>query len=85
MKLYLAVATLMLVMIAHSEATEEPTIEEHFANFQAKLQEFGTDLGEKTSKVLKDLDNSEFVTKTKNWLSVNLEKLKNKFDETFTQ
>ncbi|MCJ8728919.1 hypothetical protein PDJAM_G00010020 [Pangasius djambal] len=85
MKLYLAVATLMLVLIAHSEAVEEPTIEQHFANFQAKLQEFGSDLTEKTTKVLKDFETSEFATNTKNWLNEQFEKVKQKFDEAFNK
>lgn len=99
MKLYLAVATLMLVLIAHSgkkqkcthlhfsvysfwlhflvafaellfyssytEAVEEPTIEQHFANFQAKLQEFGDGLAEKTTNALKKIEESELVIKSK--------------------
>ncbi|XP_027004558.1 apolipoprotein C-I [Tachysurus fulvidraco] len=84
MKLYLAVATLMLVLIAQSEAVEEPTIEEHFANIQAKFQEFGTSLSEKTSTVLKKLEDSEVLTKTKNWFVDSFEKVKNKLDEAFS-
>ncbi|KAK3551856.1 hypothetical protein QTP70_030229 [Hemibagrus guttatus] len=85
MKLYLAVATLMLVLIAHSEAAEEPTIEEQVANFHAKIQAFGTDLSDKATKALKELTDSELFTKTSNWFTDKFEKVKNKFDETFTQ
>ncbi|GAA6109994.1 apolipoprotein C-I [Tachysurus ichikawai] len=84
MKLYLAVATLMLVLIAQSEAAEEQTIEEHFANIQAKFQEFGAGLSEKTTTVLKNLGDSEVLTKTKNWFADSFEKVKNKFDEAFS-
>ncbi|TSL40955.1 hypothetical protein Baya_7034 [Bagarius yarrelli] len=65
MKLYLAVATLMLVLIAQSEAVEEPATEDHFANIYAKLGEFGADLTEKTTSALKQIEESEFATNAK--------------------
>ncbi|XP_046703799.1 apolipoprotein C-I [Silurus meridionalis] len=85
MKLYLAVATLMLVLLAHSEAVEEPTIEEHFANIQAKLKEFGEDLTDKTTTILKQIENHEITIKTKSWIDEQMEKVKQKFAETFNK
>ncbi|KAI5620546.1 apolipoprotein C-I isoform 2 precursor [Silurus asotus] len=85
MKLYLAVATLMLVLLAHSEAVEEPTIEQHFANIQAKLKEFGEDLSEKTTTILKQIENHEITIKTKSWIDEQLGNLKQRFAESFTK
>ncbi|KAK1795464.1 hypothetical protein P4O66_010630 [Electrophorus voltai] len=84
MKLYLAVAALLLVLLAHTEAQEEPTVEEHFANIHTKLKEFGEDLSEKAISALKKLEESELASKTRSWITENIEKLKQKIDETFT-
>ncbi|XP_062847967.1 apolipoprotein C-I [Trichomycterus rosablanca] len=80
MKLYLALATLMLVLMAQCEA-EEPSIEQHFANFQAKMKEFGSDLTEKTASALKQIEESELATKTKSWFTEQMEKLKQSFSK----
>nr|AOR81864.1 apolipoprotein C-I-like protein [Ictalurus punctatus] len=85
MKLYLAVATLMLVLIAHSEAQEESTIEQQFANFQARFKEFGDDVTEKTKNALKQIENSEIISKTKDWVTEQLEKVRQKFDEVINK
>ncbi|XP_072535130.1 apolipoprotein C-I [Salminus brasiliensis] len=84
MRLYLAVAALMLVLATHAEAQEEPTIEQHFANFHSKIKEFGSDLTDKTMATFKEIEQSEFATKTRNWFSEQFEKMKQKIDETFT-
>ncbi|XP_060777220.1 apolipoprotein C-I isoform X2 [Neoarius graeffei] len=83
MKLYLAVAILMLVLIAHSEAVEEPTIEQHFANFHAKLKDLGEGLSEKASSVFEHFQNSDLATKTTSWFAEHFEKLKQGIHETF--
>ncbi|KAL7886665.1 hypothetical protein AOLI_G00043860 [Acnodon oligacanthus] len=79
MRLYLAVAALMLVLLAHAEAQEEPTIEQHFANFQTKVMELGKDLSEKATAAFKKLEESEFATKTTNWFNEQMSKIKDAF------
>uniref|UniRef100_A0A8B9KCJ9 Apolipoprotein C-I n=1 Tax=Astyanax mexicanus TaxID=7994 RepID=A0A8B9KCJ9_ASTMX len=84
MRLYLAIAALVLVLAAHAEAQEEPTIEQHFASFHTKVKEFGSDVAEKTMATIKEIEQSEFAAKTKNWFTEQFEKMKKQFDETFT-
>ncbi|XP_007231203.2 apolipoprotein C-I [Astyanax mexicanus] len=84
MRLYLAIAALVLVLAAHAEAQEEPTIEQHFANFHTKVKEFGSDVAEKTMATIKEIEQSEFAAKTKNWFTEQFEKMKKHIDETFT-
>ncbi|KAL7875076.1 hypothetical protein SRHO_G00060460 [Serrasalmus rhombeus] len=81
MRLYLAVAALMLVLLAHAEAQEEPTIEQHFATFQTKVMELGKDLSEKATAAFKKLEESEFATKTKSWFDEQMTKLKDTFSK----
>ncbi|XP_076826621.1 apolipoprotein C-I-like isoform X2 [Brachyhypopomus gauderio] len=86
MKLYLAIAALMLVLIAHTEAQEALVPETaNTADIQTKLKEFGEDLTEKTINALKTIEQSEFASKTRSWLAEQFEKLKQKVDETFTK
>ncbi|KAK7147444.1 hypothetical protein R3I94_010079 [Phoxinus phoxinus] len=83
MKLYLAAAVLMLVLAVHTEAQEEPTLEQRFATFQTQVKEIADDLTEKTKTTFQQLDQSEFATKTKSWFSEQYEKMKQKMSETF--
>ncbi len=83
MRLYLAIATLMLVLIAHSEAAEEPTIEQHFANLQDKVNEFTDNLGKKATDAWKQLENSKLFSTTSDWLNEQFQSIKKKIDDTF--
>ncbi|KAI4884674.1 hypothetical protein NFI96_034282 [Prochilodus magdalenae] len=76
MKLYLAIAALMLVLAAHADAEEETTIEQHFANFHSKVMEIGSDLSEKAATAFKKLEESEFATKARSWFEEQFAKLK---------
>ncbi|XP_018931191.1 apolipoprotein C-I [Cyprinus carpio] len=83
MKLYLAAAVLMLVLAVHTEAQEEPTLEQHFTKFQTQVKAIADDLTEKTKSTFENLEKSEFVTKTKNWFTEQFEQIKQKMTETF--
>ncbi|KAI2655265.1 Apolipoprotein C-I [Labeo rohita] len=83
MKLYLAAAVLMLVLAVHTEAQEEPTLEQQFAKFQTQVKEIADDLTEKTKTTFEQIENSEFAIKTKNWFTEQFEKVKQKLSETF--
>ncbi|XP_065117063.1 apolipoprotein C-I [Paramisgurnus dabryanus] len=82
MKLYLAAAVLMLVLAAHTEAQED-TLEQRFANFQNQMKDMTEDLAQKTKETFAKVENHEYVVKTKNWLSEQFEKVKQKMSETF--
>ncbi|WP_233005575.1 hypothetical protein, partial [Exiguobacterium aurantiacum] len=82
MKLYLAAAVLMLVLAAHTEAQEE-TLEQRFATFQTQVKEITENLAEKTKTAFDQIENHEYVVKTKSWLSEQFEKMKQKMSESF--
>ncbi|MBW8245301.1 hypothetical protein K1F50_21065, partial [Muricauda oceani] len=83
MKLYLAAAVLMLVLAVHTEAQDEPTLEQHFAKFQTQVKEIADDLTEKTKTTFEKIGNSEFGEKTKNWFTEQFEKMKQSLSGTF--
>ncbi|XP_012678577.1 apolipoprotein C-I [Clupea harengus] len=87
MKLSVAIAVLMLVLAAHSDAQEaevaEPTIEQRFADFQQQMQTLTDDLGEKTKAALEKFHTSDIAVKTKSFFAEQFEKIKAKIDETF--
>ncbi|XP_056618719.1 apolipoprotein C-I [Triplophysa dalaica] len=83
MKLYLAAAVLMLVLAAHTEAQEEPTLEQRFAGFHSQIKEIADDLTQKTKNTFDQIEKSEFAVKTKNWFTEQFEKLKQKMSESF--
>ncbi|MBN3313757.1 APOC1 protein, partial [Atractosteus spatula] len=85
MKLPVAIAVLVLVLAVHSDAAEEPTIEERFANFHTQVKEFTSDLTEKAKTTFEQIHQSEFAVKTRNWFSEQFDKAKQKFEETFKQ
>ncbi|XP_052003353.1 apolipoprotein C-I-like [Xyrauchen texanus] len=83
MKLFLAAAVLMLVLAAHTEAQEEPTLEQRFANFHTQVKDIAGDLTEKTKNAFEQFEQSEFAVKTKNWFTEQFEKMKQKLGEGF--
>ncbi|NP_001134834.1 apolipoprotein C-I precursor [Salmo salar] len=84
MKLSIAIAVLMLVFAAHTEAQEsEKTIEERFTTFSNQMKELTDDLTVKTKDMFEKIGDSEFAIKTKTWFTEQLDKMKAKVDETF--
>ncbi|XP_030250215.1 apolipoprotein C-I [Sparus aurata] len=80
MRLFLAVAVLMLAFIAYTEAQEETT-EQTFAKFGEQMTEMGKDLAEKAKTTFENINNSEFAVTSRNWFTQQLEKLKNRVQE----
>ncbi|XP_045901439.1 apolipoprotein C-I [Micropterus dolomieu] len=80
MRLYLAVAVLVLAFVAYTEAQEE-TIEQRFSKFGEQMTQFGGDLAEKTKAAIEQIRNSDFAVSSKNWLHEQFERLKNKLGE----
>ncbi|XP_036449127.1 apolipoprotein C-I-like [Colossoma macropomum] len=81
MRLYLAVAVLMMLVVAAQAETQMPPAFQKIADFHQKVVEFGSDLSDKASAAFKKLEESEFVTKTKSWFTEQMSKLKDAFSK----
>ncbi|KAM4581580.1 apolipoprotein C-I [Odontesthes bonariensis] len=80
MRLYLAVAVLMLAFVAYTEAQEE-AVDDKFSQFGQQLGDFGKSLAEKAKTTFQDIQDSEFAVTTRNWFSDQFEKMKSKFGD----
>ncbi|XP_029928436.1 apolipoprotein C-I [Myripristis murdjan] len=65
MKLYLAVAVLMLAFAAQAEAQQDDTL----ANFGTKVKEVTLDMGEKVKTAFEEVHNSDFAVNTRKWFA----------------
>ncbi|XP_068180572.1 apolipoprotein C-I [Antennarius striatus] len=68
MRLYLAVAVLMLAFVAYAAAEEEQTFMERLTNFRQRAVELGQNAYARSVESLQQLANSEFVTKSKSYI-----------------
>merc|ERR1712035_169393 len=68
MRLYLAVAVLMLAFVAYTDAQED-TFEQKLKKFTDKITYLGRDAIEKAQTLANDFQNSEPVVTSKNWVS----------------
>lgn len=80
MRLYLALAVLMLAFVAYTEAQDDG-IEQTFARFTAQMNEMGRDWAEKAKTTFEGIHQSEFATTSRNWFQEQLDKVKSKFEE----
>ncbi|XP_056300453.1 apolipoprotein C-I-like [Pseudoliparis swirei] len=79
MRVYLAVAMLMLAFVAYTEAQDpEQTIEQKFANFGQQMAEASQALAEKAKTALTEVHNSNFATETRDWFQRQYETVKEK-------
>ncbi|KAF6716602.1 Apolipoprotein C-I [Oryzias melastigma] len=78
MKLYLAVAVLMLAFVAYTEAQEADAT---YTKIRDQLTEFGKTFAEKAKTTFDTIQTSEFAETTRNWFTSTFDKLKTKFDE----
>ncbi|XP_051263162.1 apolipoprotein C-I [Dicentrarchus labrax] len=81
MRLYLAVAVLLLALVAYTEAQED-TVERRFAEFGNQMTEMGKNLAEKAKTTLDQIRDSEFAVNSRNWFNDQFEKLKTKFGDS---
>ncbi|XP_037642016.1 apolipoprotein C-I [Sebastes umbrosus] len=82
MRLYLAVAMLMLAFVAYTEAQDaEPTVEERFSQFGQKMTEMGQTVAEKARAAMDTVQNSEFAKKTNDWFTEQFNRMKAKMEE----
>ncbi|XP_040899396.1 apolipoprotein C-I [Toxotes jaculatrix] len=80
MRLYLAVAVLMLAFVAYTEAQEE-TFTDRLTSFGEQLQVMARELAEKAKTAFKEVQNSDVAVNSKNWIQDQFEKLTNKVKE----
>ncbi|KAM8735106.1 apolipoprotein C-I-like [Acanthopagrus schlegelii] len=80
MRLFLAVAVLMLAFIAYTEAQEE-TVEQKMAQFGERVTQMGQELAEKAKTAFESVHNSEAMTKTRDWFTEHFEAIKTKVQE----
>ncbi|XP_068507877.1 apolipoprotein C-I [Syngnathus scovelli] len=66
MKVYLAVAVLLLALIAYTDAQDE-TIEEKLSRYGDRVAETFKDMAANTKETFDNLGNSEFANSIKNW------------------
>ncbi|CAJ1062664.1 apolipoprotein C-I-like [Xyrichtys novacula] len=81
MRLYLAVAVLMLAFVAYTEAQDD-TIEEKFSKFGDQVADLGRNIAEKAKTTWSEIQNSEFATNSRNWFEGVFQKAKETFDGT---
>ncbi|KAK9514082.1 hypothetical protein VZT92_027571 [Zoarces viviparus] len=81
MKLYLAVAVLMLAFVAYTEAQdqeEELTIEHRLNNFGEQVVGVSKTLAEKAKTTFEEIQNSKFATDSRDWFQRQIDNLKAK-------
>ncbi|XP_070691954.1 apolipoprotein C-I [Pempheris klunzingeri] len=81
MRLYLAVAVLMLAFVAYTEAQEE-TVEQRLTRFGGEVTEMSKTLADKAKAAFEQIQTSEIVSKTSDWFQQQFEILKTKISET---
>ncbi|XP_018553808.1 apolipoprotein C-I [Lates calcarifer] len=80
MRLFLAVAVLMLAFVAYTEAQDD-TVQEKFANFGKQLSEMSLGLAEKAKTAFEEIHQSQFATETRSWFDQLIEKAKSTISE----
>ncbi|KAM8927303.1 apolipoprotein C-I [Pelodytes ibericus] len=83
MKLLLAVSVIVIALSVLAEPTSAqspspPTFKDRVDNFGSSIGDMATKFGEKAKTVLKDIHNSEILTKTRNWFTDTYQNLKQK-------
>ncbi|XP_074540195.1 apolipoprotein C-I [Halichoeres trimaculatus] len=81
MRLFLAVAVLVLALVAYTEA-QDATFQEHVTKIGQQLTEAGKNFAERAHGVIEDIGNSEVVVSGRNWLSGVVDKMRERFANT---
>lgn len=82
MKLYLALAVLMLAFVAYTEAQDaQGGIEESFARFTEQVNELGRDWAAKAKTTFEGIQQSEFAQTSRNWFQEQFEKVKSQLSK----
>ncbi|XP_068426535.1 apolipoprotein C-I [Clinocottus analis] len=78
MRVYLAVAVLMLAFVAYTEAQEQ-TMEQKFADFTQQVSDVTSNLAEKAKATFEDIKTSKFAVDSRDWFQTQIEKMKEHF------
>uniref|UniRef100_UPI0037E96590 apolipoprotein C-I n=1 Tax=Semicossyphus pulcher TaxID=241346 RepID=UPI0037E96590 len=81
MRLFLAVAVLMLAFVAYTDAQDEDTIEQKFTKFGERVTEISKSLAERAKTAFTEAHNSEFAESTRNWFSQLVDRARTKVEE----
>ncbi|XP_040923806.1 apolipoprotein C-I [Betta splendens] len=79
MRLYLAVAVLMLAFVAYTEAQDQTV--EKMTRITDQLSEIGRNLADNARTTFEKIQNSPFAQNAKTWLDEQIDKLKQKVGE----
>ncbi|XP_061110165.1 apolipoprotein C-I [Conger conger] len=87
MKLPIAIAVLVLVLAANTEAQDavEPTLEERFTKFGEQMQTLADTIKTKTMATVGDIHDSQFATDTRKWFTEAFGTMKDKLEDVFKQ
>ncbi|XP_061802488.1 apolipoprotein C-I [Nerophis lumbriciformis] len=80
MRLYLALAVLLLALVAYTEAQDD-TMQQKFANVGDQLSEFGQTIAEKTKTAFQTIQDSDFAVATRDFFKNGFEKLKKQMQD----
>ncbi|XP_028327058.1 apolipoprotein C-I [Gouania willdenowi] len=75
MRLYLAVAVLVLALVAYTEA-QDATMEEKMTQFGDQVTQLGKDFAEKAKNTFENIHNSETAENIRKWFNEQMEKVK---------
>ncbi|XP_060937075.1 apolipoprotein C-I [Limanda limanda] len=78
MRVFLAVAVLMLAFVAYTEAQEE-TMKDKFTRFGEKVSELSQTMADKARSTFETIHNSEAAVKTRDWFEERMQQIKNSF------
>ncbi|HAZ7284821.1 TPA: hypothetical protein J8I68_004463, partial [Escherichia coli] len=79
MRLYLAVALLMLAFVAYTEA-QDVSVEERFNQFGQHMTEFGKTVADRAKTAMDEFNRNENVQKAKNWFQEKFDKIAANFN-----
>ncbi|XP_076008850.1 apolipoprotein C-I [Genypterus blacodes] len=81
MKLYLAVAVLLLALAAYTEAQDAGTFEEKVTQLGTQVSEVTKDWVDKAKVALEGIPTSEIATNMKTWVNDQISRMKASFEE----
>ncbi|XP_035018696.1 apolipoprotein C-I [Hippoglossus stenolepis] len=78
MRLFLAVAVLMLALVAYTEAQDD-SIEDKFARFGERMSEIGQTVAEKAKTTFDNIHNSDAAVNARGWFEERFQQIKDTF------
>ncbi|KAG8433886.1 hypothetical protein GDO86_012307 [Hymenochirus boettgeri] len=85
MKLLLAVSVLLATVFVLAEANptdETKTFKDHIESVGTSIKQFASKVGDKAKEVIKDIHETEFAKKSREWISDTFQKIKGKISSS---